>query len=88
MKVLGINKEKETFIVEIEEDEIANLFGLYARYEDRKSFDEKISIGDDIDVSSLYNDHEKLEEMRQNIKNFSRFFVEMADVMNKFQIET
>ncbi len=80
MIILG-RSNNESYIVQIHENELANLLNFYSRYD--KDFLKMVKVGDEIDVSELYKDARKLEELHDKVEEFRTFFVDMADVMRK-----
>jgi hypothetical protein len=82
MKILGVNTFDKSVIAEISEDELANVMGFYARYQD--GF--KIKVGENMSMSELYKDAQAIKELKGEVKKFRQFFVKVADVMTKLKI--
>jgi hypothetical protein len=83
MRILGDNKAEETYIVEINKDELANLMGFYAGWDN--NFREAIENKKNIKVSHLYSDAKKLEELLEKMKSFEALFVDIGDAYFKIK---
>lgn len=83
MKILGVNEvsfSKKRYIVDISEDELANLFGFYSAccISDAKTKDD-LKAGSEVQVSALYKDNEMLINIKKEFKKFESFFSNVTD---------
>ena len=80
MKILG--KTNKGVVADISMTELANLLGFYSEYADEmrtSAMQRRFDVGSEVDVSRLYRDAKKLDELRSQFRKFEHFFKETAN---------
>jgi len=88
MKIIGVIKQKERYIVEITADEIANIMGYDSAYSNKTELEINTSIpiqkqyGDIQLLKNLYKDSIKLKKETVEFENRVNRVVEFAEKLN------
>jgi hypothetical protein len=75
VKVIG--ESRDTYILEASKDEIANLIGYYSRYDDKAH----VSVGDKINISSMYKQLYNLKNNEPKLKEVVKTLRGLADLL-------
>lgn len=75
MKIIG--ESREGYIIEASKDEVANLIGYYSKYDDKF----KISVGDKINISGMYQQLYNLKNNQPRLKEIVKTLRNLADLL-------